>query len=561
MAVNLGKYPRYRQPPPIGKNTAKAPTREQVQRINPASDPGARGGPTDVPLGAFGGGEGLVDVGSAIAEAGINDLAMLAKAKAKTETIQLDNEVGNLSRELEGLNGKIFKDPTNGHLLLDYYEKSAQKTEEYINKIKGQNHSLQFKQFFELKARNTRDIANAATTKTVGEEQDKVIGFKMDAELSASTNPPQNRADVVSMVEQNRMISERYDQILPWSVRQEKLRAADLAVIVYRSDQYFKASNWPEARRVLTVDSNAVPGALLQKDKLERLFKIDEAEKKASIEAEKKKLEDDKNRYIDLKSGLGLYDKVDKKIVEGTEGIDPKKLTHFTDQGIFRYEEDTDTWKLVPDSEAESDKQKDFKLLEDSGLYSDDELKQLQHRMLTKDLITDTERQLARIEDSDYPEDVKKALMEAIERKAAGLPEDPVLTGTNKYIAEKTQQDLAAADYKFTPREINSSDVNAIGTIVNDNFEIVREGVTTLPHGYDKVIADIKRETESLYTHGDPNDPDPKKRHLGMHEAFDIAVERYEEEFPGSLPVRLNPVERFDRIIAPINTIPEQADK
>jgi hypothetical protein len=407
----------------IGKNIAKAPTRGDVTRVSPASDPGVGGGPPNAPLGAFGGGEGMVIAGKAITDYGIGELDELARINAKTETIQSENAVTSFKTVLGELTTTIFKDPTNGDVLDQFHAEGNAKLQEALKKIKDSQRSEQYKQITSLKLTNALAVHNAATSKTVSDEQDKVIGFKLDTDLANQTIAPQNRADVIAMMQQNAKTIADYDKLLSYPLLQEKLRAADLAVMVYRSDKFFNAAtpNFAEARRVLHEDSAL--GAMPLKFKLERLAMIDKAETKASLDTAKLKLENDKNRYVDLKNGKGLYDKVDGKFVEGTEGIDPKKLTHITAQGIFDYNTETDTWELVPNSEAKSDKQKDLKLLEDSGMYTEDEFKQLKHRMLTKDLITDTENQLARIENSNYPEDVKEALTVAIERKAAGLKE------------------------------------------------------------------------------------------------------------------------------------------
>ena len=67
----------------IGRKAQKAPTRDQVQRVGPASDPGARGGPSNVPLGAFGGGEGLESAGKAIANIGTTELENLRNTELK----------------------------------------------------------------------------------------------------------------------------------------------------------------------------------------------------------------------------------------------------------------------------------------------------------------------------------------------------------------------------------------------------------------------------------------------------------------------------------------------
>ena len=72
----------------MGKNRAKIPNRYNVPRINPASDPGGKGGPSNIPLGAFGGGEGLEAVGKNITAAGISGLEEARKEQAKIEKLE-----------------------------------------------------------------------------------------------------------------------------------------------------------------------------------------------------------------------------------------------------------------------------------------------------------------------------------------------------------------------------------------------------------------------------------------------------------------------------------------
>jgi hypothetical protein len=550
----------------IGKNIAKAPTRGDVTRVSPASDPGVGGGPSNVPLGAFGGGEGMVIAGKAITDYGIGELDELARINAKTETIQSENAVTSFKTVLGELTTTIFKDPTNGDVLDQFHAEGNAKLQEALKKIKDSQRSEQYKQITSLKLTNALAVHNAATSKTVSDEQDKVIGFKLDTDLANQTIAPQNRADVIAMMQQNAKTIADYDKLLSYPLLQEKLRAADLAVMVYRSDKFFNAAtpNFAEARRVLHEDSAL--GAMPLKFKLERLAMIDKAETKASLDTAKLKLENDKNRYVDLKNGKGLYDKVDGKFVEGTEGIDPKKLTHITAQGIFDYNTETDTWELVPNSEAKSDKQKDLKLLEDSGMYTEDEFKQLKHRMLTKDLITDTENQLARIENSNYPEDVKEALTVAIERKAAGLKEpelSPEVKGANKFKEDEAKRAAASAAYTFTPKVVLSDSLSGkINSMTDKHFETVVDGQLKVIHGMEDEVNEVKEIMENLLLNGDPSNTDPKKQHLGPHAALRIALETYDLRYPEApLPKRLTTVERFNRLLQPINTIPEEPEE
>ena len=85
MAVNLGKYPRHRQPSPIGKNIGKLPTRASVQEQPRAVDPGVAGGPTDVRPEMFGKGmgEAMQVVGAGVTEMGLDSLESERKMEAK----------------------------------------------------------------------------------------------------------------------------------------------------------------------------------------------------------------------------------------------------------------------------------------------------------------------------------------------------------------------------------------------------------------------------------------------------------------------------------------------
>jgi len=85
MTVNLGKYPRHRQPSPIGKNIGKIPTRASVQEQPRAVDPGVAGGPTDVRPEMFGKGmgEAMQVIGAGVTEMGLDSLESERKMEAK----------------------------------------------------------------------------------------------------------------------------------------------------------------------------------------------------------------------------------------------------------------------------------------------------------------------------------------------------------------------------------------------------------------------------------------------------------------------------------------------
>ena len=84
MAVNLGKYPKYRQPPPTGKTTRIADRRD-VPETPRAKDPSVAGGPTDIRPGMFGKdtAEAITGLGTWTTDIGITALEAEQKMEAK----------------------------------------------------------------------------------------------------------------------------------------------------------------------------------------------------------------------------------------------------------------------------------------------------------------------------------------------------------------------------------------------------------------------------------------------------------------------------------------------
>ena len=84
MAVNLGKYPKYRQPPPTGKMTRIA-DRRNIPETSRAKDPGVAGGPTNVSAKMFGSGmgEAMQVIGEGATELGLGSLEANRKMEAK----------------------------------------------------------------------------------------------------------------------------------------------------------------------------------------------------------------------------------------------------------------------------------------------------------------------------------------------------------------------------------------------------------------------------------------------------------------------------------------------
>jgi hypothetical protein len=547
MTVYLGKYPRYRQPPPIGKNIAKAPTRGDVTRISPASDPGAGGGPTDVPLGAFGGGAGVQELGEGISTIGMAELENLTKIKAKTETIQLENAVNSFKSELEGIGNKpngVSFDPENGHKLMEYYNATAAAKDKALNTVEGQNYSGEFKMLFGLKIDNAMAIANSAMTKSVGDAQDKILGTRLDDDLSKASNDPQLLSDISLMVEAHRQIGAKYRDLLDYEVIQEKIRLADKAAIIYRSKEYFGRGKYDKAREVFRADVLAAEGAMPLKDKLEWFSTIEEAEKKAALKTEKEKLEQPgaKEKAIMEQTSAHkialiepYFRKEGEKEGEGTvplniikqiAGLKEEKLTEFESKMAVI---NGMTWA----SDAEKKK------------YT---LTALGQATIDAEVAVIKELKLPKAEEDQAILKLTKAHTESPE--AAGIFE-------SKKEQAKKEQDIAPRP--FVPRVPDrQSDMN-VSDIVDDALEEAHSGGETLPQGYTKGIIELKSLTSEFYYNGNPDDKDPNKRQLNLNEAFSQAYKKMIADGKFVLPKRLSNLDQFEKIVSPINVIPEKA--
>jgi len=148
----------------IGKNVQKAPTREQVQRVGPASDPGARGGPSNIPLGAFGGGEGLESVGKAIANIGTTELENLHNTELKMKDDSEKNAAAKLlilaKREYEELS-KFPWDKESTHEdgideeFTEKWQKTGQKFEDQGKSFSSSNKEAYTNKLLELQIKNS----------------------------------------------------------------------------------------------------------------------------------------------------------------------------------------------------------------------------------------------------------------------------------------------------------------------------------------------------------------------------------------------------------------------
>ena len=183
MAVNLGKYPRHRQPSPIGKNIGKIPTRASVQEQPRAVDPGVAGGPTDVRKEMFdsGMGEAMQVFGAGLAESGIDQLIAVKKMEAKMRDDEEKNAVSITLDQAEAsydtLNEQFDWSNTPDRPMGEDYRlgKAVSPLEDYGNKFSGND--SKFKD-------NMKDISPSNRL----DYEAKYFKIKTKASLAGATN-------------------------------------------------------------------------------------------------------------------------------------------------------------------------------------------------------------------------------------------------------------------------------------------------------------------------------------------------------------------------------------
>tara|TARA_R110000751_G_scaffold52601_3_gene114577 strand:- start:508 stop:3015 length:2508 start_codon:yes stop_codon:yes gene_type:complete len=537
----------YRRQQPQGKNIAKAPNRGDVTGIRPASDPGVGGGPPNVPLGAFGGGDGLVTAGNAITNYGIEELDELAKIKAKTETIQLENAVTSFKSELEGIGNKpngVSFDPENGHKLMEYYNATAAAKAKALKTVEGQNYSGEFKMLFGLKIDNAMAVSNAAMTKSVGTAQDKILGTRLDDDLSKASNDPELLKDLSLLVDTHNQIGEKFRDLLDYEVIQEKIRLADKTAIIYRSKQYFREGNFKRAREVFRDDILAADGAMPQKDKLEWFSTIEDAEREAALKTEKDKLE---------KPGAKEKAIMEQESAHKIALIEP----------FFRKKGEKEGEGTVP-----------LKLIKQIAGLKEEKLTEFESKMAVinnMDWATDADKkkytltalgqatidaEVAVIKELKLPPEEEKQAILKLTKAHTESPEDAGIFDSRKKQAEKVQ------DMKPRPFVPRVPDIGTDANISNEVDALLKEahdGGESLPQGHTLDILELKRLTSDFYYNGNPIDIDPNKRDLSLNEAFSQAYNKMIKDGKFDLPMRQSNLEQFKEIVAPINIIPEKA--
>ena len=110
----------------VGNPKITQPTRGNIKRQPVASDPGARGGPTNIPSGAFtGASQGMVDAGNFFSEAGSALGSQLFQNQNRTDVLGTRVELNKLQNKLGALTGnynpidQTFRDPISGSIMPD----------------------------------------------------------------------------------------------------------------------------------------------------------------------------------------------------------------------------------------------------------------------------------------------------------------------------------------------------------------------------------------------------------------------------------------------------------
>ena len=266
----------------LGKNAAKIPNRTDVQRIGPASDPGARGGPTDTNIMMFGGGSGMQEFGEGIANMGMKQLEDIHTDIAKTEAVQIKTFGDKFKLDVAELGKKVG--PNDPAALQDYYKKADEFTIAELKKVTESGGSDRYKSALTQRYNNERDIAKGAITRTVRGYQDDIIVDQMNDEFNASLK--QNKNDVRMGLKENQRIFEEKRGIVSYEARLTAKKEADKTLVFHRSNIHLGNGEFRQAREALWQDTQE--GSILTKEYAAQVEKIQATETAAHIAREVK---------------------------------------------------------------------------------------------------------------------------------------------------------------------------------------------------------------------------------------------------------------------------------
>jgi hypothetical protein len=259
MAIPL---PRRRNNPSGRQNTGQIPTRANIQRQNVSRDPGARGGPSAIPAGAFGGGEGVTALGAGIQQYAAAESQQLQQELNRSDYINTELEKGNLSNELTratgafdavsgsytNSDGTVDKD---GMAKLDRVIEDITKSRIDVvqqNRSMSQRASDEFVQQAELVKQNVYSNLQTQVTKARTDQ----FKLSLQAQLVQVAADKAAASDVVNLIKTNRQISHGFISSLDTSTRNEVLSGANAGLLKHAARKFVMGGQFREARTRIT---------------------------------------------------------------------------------------------------------------------------------------------------------------------------------------------------------------------------------------------------------------------------------------------------------------------
>jgi hypothetical protein len=259
MAIPL---PRRRNNPSGRQNTGQIPTRANIQRQNVSRDPGARGGPSAIPAGAFGGGEGVTALGAGIQQYAAAESQQLQQELNRSDYINTELEKGNLANELTratgafdavsgsytNSDGTVDKD---GMAKLDRVIEDITKRRLDVvqqNQSMSQRASDEFANQAELVKQNVYSKLQTQVTKARTDQ----FKLSLQAQLVQVAADKAAASDVVNLIKTNRQISHGFISSLDTSTRNEVLSGANAGLLKHAARKFVMGGQFREARTRIT---------------------------------------------------------------------------------------------------------------------------------------------------------------------------------------------------------------------------------------------------------------------------------------------------------------------
>ena len=471
----------YRRQQPLGKNIAKKPNRANVQRVAPASDPGARGGPTDTNIMMFGGGSGMQEFGEGISNMGMQQLEDIHTDIAKTEAVQIRTFGDKFKLDVAELGKKVG--PNDPAALQAYYKKADDFTIAELKKVTESGGSDHYKSALTQRYNTERDIAKGAITGAVRGYQDDIIVAQMNDEFNASLK--QNKNDVRMGLKENQRIFEEKRGIVSYEARLTAKKEADKTLVFHRSNIHLGNGEFRQAREALWQDTQE--GSILTKEYAAQVEKIQATETAAHIAREVKAQE----KATALKPGdkgvltpLGWYSYPTDENPDGIlhkGSVDPKNnILTIAGVGAFSIvtneETKETTLKLLegsapkPEETAEEAMAGKLKATNDylAKFYKDgkvpiEEAKKIAGLPETK--LSELKEKIAAIEAMNLDDDIEEAM---IQEAILGSPKDIQIQRSyleealEKNTINKDQYDRAMLSIMTGGKDIDTAEVKGI---------------------------------------------------------------------------------------------------